>query len=335
MIRSTAGALLLLALALPAGAAEPDCIARCHDMAQRGQLREGVSEKGCVTRVCQEDGRRLYSNGEYEAALASLEVLRDDLATSPSYLLDRSTVLYAMGRFEPALQDVDASLAAYPDAFRAKAQRGHTLLRLRRFADARAQFDELLAQKSAEGEYRGLRTRSYLLGNVGVADVLAGDTAKGAAELREALQVDGRNAQASLFVYRVLPQMEKGIIDPAGVFTLVAASEDVGLGQRARAEPEIAKVIASDPKFPESYFLMAEILRNSHRYEDCERVLLGGERAIPAEIDLKAERLRCTLLKLGPTNASAKPALRELKQLSEAHPDNALLKEIMKALDLL
>ena len=33
-----------------------------------------------------------------------------------------------------------------------------------------------------------------------------------------------------------------------------------------------------------------------------ERVLMAGEREIPTEIDLKADRLRCTLLKLGPTS---------------------------------
>jgi tetratricopeptide (TPR) repeat protein len=333
--RSWLASLLAVALALPAVAAEPDCRQRCREMAARGELREGVNEKGCVTRVCQEDGRRLYANGEYEAALAALDVLAEDLERSPSYRTDRGNVYYALGRFDAALADYDASLASYPDAFRTKAQRGHTLLRLRRFVEARAQFDALLADKGAEREYRGLRTRSYLLGNVGVADILAGDTAKGAEELREALKVDGRNGQAALFVHRVLPQLEKGTIDSEGLYSLLAGSEDAGLGQRARAEPEIAKVIARNPKFPESYFLMAELLRNSHRYEDCERVLLGGERAIPADIDLKAERLRCTLLKLGPTSAAAKPALKELKQLSESNPDNALLKQILFALDLL
>ncbi len=335
MIRSSAAALLVLALAFSARAGEPDCIVRCRELSARGQLRAEVNEKGCITRVCQEDGRRFYAAGDYEQALASLDVLAEDLESSPSFHVDRGNVNYALGRFEAALADYDASLTAFPDAFRTKAQRGHVLLRLRRFADARAQFDALLADEGARREYRGLRTRSYLLGNVGVADILAGNTSKGADEMREALKVDGRNRQASLFVYRVLPQMEQGKIDAAGVFSLVASSEDVGLGLRARAEPEIAKVIANHPKFAESYFLMAEILRNSHRYEDCERILLGGERAIPADIDLKGERLRCTLLKLGPTSKAAKPALKELKQLSEANPDNTLLKEILHALDLL
>ena len=334
MTRSLA-ALLLVTLALPATAAEPECIARCREMSAKGQLREDVSEKGCITNVCQAESRSLYANGEYEKALAALDVLSEDLARSPSYHMDRGNVNYALGRFDAALADFDASLAEYPDAFRTKAQRGHTLFRLHRFADARKQFDALLAEPGAESEYRGLRTRSYLLGNIGVADILSGDTSKGGDEMREALKIDGRNTQASLFVYRVLPQLEKGTIDAEGLFSLVAGSEDVGLGLRDRAEPEVAKVIANSPKFPESYFLMAEILRNSHRYEECEAMLIGGVKAIPSDIDLQAERLRCTLLKLGPTSAAAKPSLKELKALSEAHPDNSLLKEIMKALDLI
>jgi tetratricopeptide (TPR) repeat protein len=331
---AAAAALLVIALALPATAAEPDCLVRCRDMARKGELKKGVNEKGCVTRVCQEDGRRLYASGKYEEALVSLDVLAPDLEQSPSFHADRGNVNYALGRFDAALADYDASLALYPDAFRTKAQRGHTLMRLRKFSEARAQFDELLADKGAEREYRGLRTKSYLLGNLGVCDVLGGDTAKGRAELKEALDIDGRNAQAALFVYRVFPALDAGTIDATGLFSLLAGSEDVGLGLRPRAEPEVAKVIASHPKFPESYFLMAEILRSEHRYEECEKLMLGGVRAIPGDVDLKAERLRCTLLKLGPTSAAAKPSLKELKQLSEANPENAQLKEILHALDL-
>jgi hypothetical protein len=93
-------------------------------------------------------------------------------------------------------------------------------------------------------------------------------------------------------------------------------------------------VIEKYPKFAESYFLESELLRSFLRYEDCERILAGGEKAIPSEIDLKAERLRCTLLKLGPTSAAAKPSIAELKALNQKHPENALVKEIMHALDL-
>jgi len=328
-------ALTTALFALPAGAAEPPCVARCHEMATLGQLRASVNEKGCVTNLCQEDGRRLYKNGEFDQALASLAVLSETLHRSPSYRVDRGLVYYALGRFDDALTDLDASLASLPDAFVAAAQRGHTLIRLDRFDDAHTQFSKLLETKAAAREFRGLRTRSYLVGNLGVIDVMRGDIAKAKSQLQEALQIDGRNTQASTYIYRVLPQLDAGTIDREGVSSFYAATEDAGLGDRKRAELEVAAVIEKYPKFAESYFLEAELLRSSHRYEDCERILSAGERAIPDEVDLKAERLRCALLKSGPTSTAAKPALAELKRLNETHPENALVKEILHALDLL
>lgn len=321
-------------VALQVGAAEPTCIARCREMATRGELRAGVNEKGCVTNVCQEDGRRFYKSGDFEQALASLDVLAVPLERSPSYRLDRGLVYYALGRFPDALADFDASLAGIPDAFVASAQRGHTLIRLGRFDDAHADFAKLLESKAAAREFRGLRTRSYLLGNMGMIDLLRGDRPKAETELKEALQIDGRNTQAATYIFRVLPQVDAGTIDRTGLASFYGATEDAGLGDRKRAERETAAVIEKYPKFPESYFLEAELLRNSHRYEDCERILSGGERAIPREIDLKVERLRCSLMKFGPTSTAAKPDIAELKRLSEAHPDNALAKEILHALDL-
>jgi len=321
--------------ALQAGAAEPPCVARCHAMATKGELKAGVNEEGCVTNVCQEDGRRFYNAGEFNQALASLEVLSKPLARSPSYLLDRGLVYYALGRFDQALADFDASLKSLPDAVPAAAQRGHTLIRLRRFDDARAQFSALLESKASKREFRGLRTRSYLLGNIGVIDVLLGDKAKAKSALEEALKIDGRNTQASTYIYRVLPQLDAHAIDSEGVSMFYGATEDAGLGDRKRAEQEVNAVIAKYPKFAESYFLEAELLRSEHRYEECARTLSAGERAIPDEIDLKAERLRCQLLDAGPTNDSGKPALAELKRLHESHPENALVKEILHALDLL
>lgn len=334
MTRSLALAFLLAFVALPAFAADPPCVVRCKEMAAKNQLRSGVNEQGCITRVCQEDGRRFYKDGDYPLALASLEVLSESLGGSPSYNLDRGLVQYALGNFQAALADFDASLASVPDGFLAEAQRAHTLMRLRRFDDARAQFTALLDTPAAAREFRGLRTRSYLLGNIGVIDILRGDTGQARTELEEALKIDGRNTQASTYIYRVLPKLDDGAIDAAGVFAFYAATEDVGLGNGKRTEPAIAAVIAKYPRFAESYFLDAEILRNAHRYEDCERVLSAGERAIPNDVDLKAERLRCTLLRLGPTAPAAKPAIAELKKLNSTYPDNALVKEILHALDL-
>ncbi len=334
MIRLYVLSVTLALFALQAGAAEPSCVSRCREMAAKGELRSGVNEKGCVTNVCQEDGRRFYKSGDFEQALDSLDVLAVPLERSPSFRLDRGLVYYALGRFSEALADFDASLATLPDAFVASAQRGHTLIRLGRFDEAHAAFSTLLESKGAAREFRGLRTRSYLLGNIGVIDLLRGESAKAKSELAEALQIDGRNSQAATYIYRVLPQLEAKTIDRSGLASFYGATEDAGVGDRKRAERETAAVIEKYPKFPESYFLEAELLRSAHRYEDCERILTGGERAIPRELDLKIERIRCSLLKSGPTSASAKPALAELKRLSEDHPDNALAKEILHALDL-
>jgi tetratricopeptide (TPR) repeat protein len=326
--------ILATLVALEARAAEPPCIARCHEMATAGTLRKGVNEKGCVTNLCQEDARSLYKNGEFAAALESLDVLSESLVRSPSYLYDRGRVYYALGRFDEALEAFDASLQALPDVFECEVQRGHTLIRLQRYDAAREQFSKLLDSKAAKREFRGLRTRSYLLGNIGAIDVMSGDTAKGKTSLLEALKVDGRNTQASTFLFRALPQLDKGAIDREGIAMYYAATEDAGLGDRKRAEQETAAVIAKYPKFAESYFLESDLLRSEHRYEECEKFLTAGEREIPDEIDLKADRLRCTLLKLDPTSAAAKPALAELKSLNKKHPDNALTKEILHALDL-
>ena len=264
----------------------------------------------------------------------SLDALSEVLFKSPSYLYDRGRVYYALGRFDEALRDFDASLSFLPTAFECAVQRGHTLIRLKRYGDARTQFSQLFETKAAGREFRGLRTRSYLLGNIGAIDVMNGDTAKGKSTLEEALKVDGRNTQASTFLFRALPQLDDGSIDREGLAMFYGATEDAGLGDRKRAERETAAVIEKYPKFAESYFLESDLLRSAHQYEECERILKGGERAIPDDIDLKADRLRCTLLKLGPTSAAAKPALAELKSLNKKHPDNALVKEILHALDL-
>jgi len=257
VIRLLSLSITLVALvALRAGAAEPSCVARCREMAAKSELRAGVSEQGCVTNVCQEDGRRFYKSGDYEQALASLDVLAAPLERSPSYHLDRGLVHYALGRFGDALADFDALLANLPDDFVGSAQRGHALIRLGRFDDAHADFSKLLESKAAAREFRGLRTRSYLLGNLGVIDLLRGDTAKAKSELAEALQIDGRNTQASTFIYRVLPQFDANTIDRAGLAAFYGATEDAGVGDRARAERETAAVIEKYPRFPESYFLV-------------------------------------------------------------------------------
>jgi tetratricopeptide (TPR) repeat protein len=334
--RHSLAALALCALlAAPlARADDPPCVTQCAEIAKSGQLREGVSQAGCVNNLCEEEGRRLYAEGSYSEALASLAVLSDTLAESPAYLLDRGLVYYALGKFDLALKDFDRILLAVPESFQAGAQRAHTLIRLKKLGDSRSQFQKLLSSPAAQREFRGLRTTSYLQGNMGVIDILDGDTAKGKKELESALETDGRNTLATTYIYRVLPQMEKKTIDGDGVYLLLTASEDVGIGRRDAARDSIEKLVSKYPKFPETYFLAAELYRNSGHYEECERLLLIGERSIPSEVDLKAERLRCTLLKVGPTSAEAKSSVAELKKLSADHPESQLAKQILRALDL-
>lgn len=330
----SAGLLALAALApAPARADEPPCVAQCRDMAAKKQLRPGVNEQGCQVNVCQQDGRRLYKEGQYDAALASYQAVAERLANSPSFLLDRGVTYYAQGRFELALADFDKVLDEVPDSFQAGAERAHTLMRLGRWSDARAEFKKLMDAPASQREFRGLRTSSYLQGNIGVLDLLAGDYAKGKTELQAALESDGRNSLAATYVYRVLPQLEQKNIDAHGVALLLNASEDVGLGRRDAAKKAIDELVAKYPKFPETYFLAAELYRNSGYFEVCERVLSAGERAIPNDVDLKAERLRCTLLKVGPMSADAKQPLAELKALAASHPDNALLQQIVDAVE--
>ena len=327
-------ALLAATAASAARAADPPCVVECHEIAAKGKLRPGVSEVGCVTNLCQEEGRRLYAEGNYSAAMASLSAVSERLSRSPSFLLDRGLVYYALGNFELALVDFDGVLNEMPESFQAAAQRAHTLIRLNKLGEARTQFQKLVSAPAAQREFRGLRTSSYLQGNIGVLDLLMGDVAKGKKALEDALESDGRNSLATTYIYRVLPQMEKKTIDAAGVYLLLTASEDVGINRRDAARDSIEKLVSKYPKFPETYFLAADLYKNTGHYEECERLLLIGEKAIPEEVDLKAERLRCTLLKVGPTSEAAKPSIAELKKLSADNPDNALAKQILRALDI-
>jgi tetratricopeptide (TPR) repeat protein len=325
---------VLFAAAAPAARADAPCVSECHEMAAKNQLRDGVSEVGCITNLCQEEGRKLYAEGKYSDALASLSSVSERLSRSPSFLLDRGLVYYALGNFDLALADYDGILSEVPESFQAGAQRAHTLIRLKKLPEARDQFQKLMSAPAAQREFRGLRTSSYLQGNIGVIDVLTGSESKGKKELQDALESDGRNSLASTYIYRVLPAMEKKTIDADGVYLLLIASEDVGINRRDAARDEIEKLVSKYPKFPETYFLAAELYRNAGHYEECERLLLIGERAVPDEIDIHAERLRCTLLKVGPTSDAAKPSIAELKKLSSDNPDNPLAKQILRALDI-
>jgi tetratricopeptide (TPR) repeat protein len=303
-------------------------------MAAKNQLKEGMTEEGCAASVCQEEGRHLYTQGNYEAALQSLSAVSERLSRSPSFLFDRGLVYYSLGKFDFALADFDGILAIGSDSFQAAAQRAHTLVRLAKFGDAHTQFEKLLSSPGAKREFRGLRTESYLQGNMGVIDLITGDRKKAETELKKAVEIDGSNSLATTYIFRVVPQMDKKTIDGNGVYMLLTASEDVGIPRRDAARETIEQLVQKYPKFPETYFLAAELYRTTGHYEECERILTIGEKAISEEPDIKAERLRCTLLRVGPTSAAAKGPIAELKKLSADNPGNPLSKKILEALDI-
>ena len=112
-------------------------------------------------------------------------------------------------------------------------------------------------------------------------DLIDGDYAKGKTELQAALEADGRNSLAATYVYRVLPQLEQKTVDAHGIALLLNASEDVGLGRRDAAKKAIDELVEKHPKFPETYFLAAELYRNSGYFEVCERVLLHRRARAP------------------------------------------------------
>ncbi len=321
-----------VALAGPA-AGEPSCVEECRLLSERGQLREGVNQLGCEVRVCQERGRNLYLLARYDEALEALEYLQPRLESSPSWNLDLGVVLYALGRQEEAVEAFDVTLRAFPDSVRARSQRGHALLRLGRFDEALRDFEVMLGKPGSEGEFKGLRTRSYLLGSVGVLWLLRGDLGRGRASLEEAVEVDGRNQLAGTYLHRIVPEIESGVLDSTSLFTRVVAYEEIGLRSYDRAAAELDRLTKGAPRLALGYTLLADVLRRSRDFAECERALRRGVEVLPDNPELRAQRIRCTLLRAGPTSPDAQPALVELRELREKYPDNRLIQEILIALD--
>ena len=306
--------------------AEPMCVAQCDKLAEEGMLAGNVSKEGCYVRVCQLEGRRFYESAEYAKALESLDYLQAKLLNSPSYQMDRGLTLYALGRFEEALKCFERIQRGFPQNVKAGAQRAHTLVRLGRLDDGRAQFQQLLEQPETSGEFKDLDTQSYLKGNIAIVKLMQGDLAGGKADLIRALEIDSRNKLAGTYLHNVVPFIEIGALDPEGVVELVAAFEELGLRRLMPAAQKLQTLLNRQPLYAPGYQRLAEILRSYQRYEDCEKALRVGEAHLPSSINLRAERLRCTLLRVGPSSDEAAPAVKELKQLAEAHPENERVK---------
>jgi len=325
--------ILFLLLGAPQVRAAPPCVKQCEELEEKGELRSGVSPQGCLVRVCQQEARRLYEENEFDKALESLDYLNEKLEQSPTYQLDRGKLYYALGRFPEALASFERILRGFPRNVRAASQRGHTLLRLGRYDAARAQFEKLLEDPATQGEFKRLNTHSYLRGNIGVLKLLQGDAEAGKAELDRALEIDGRNKTARLYREEVVPYLEAETLGPDGVMQLLVAYEEVSFQRFVPAAKELQKLIQRWPLFSPGYRRLAQILTSYHEYESCEVALALGEKYLPDDVDLRAERLRCALLRIGPTTKEARPALAEVRALAEAHPENERLKQILVALD--
>ncbi|MFQ5515471.1 MAG: tetratricopeptide repeat protein [Myxococcota bacterium] len=327
-----ASLLAAVGMLLPgSAAAEPGCVTQCKTLEKGGELAANVSLEGCYVRVCQREGRRLYAEGEYAKALESLDFLFDKLDASPSYLLDLGLTFYALDRFDDALEAFERVVGGFPRNVRAGAQRAHTLVRLGRYDEAIAQFEKLRAMPESEGSFKELDTRSYLQGSIGVVKLIQGDVAGGKKDLIAALKADGRNKLAATYLNFVLPYLEAGDLDPEGVRQLVVAYEELGLRRLADAAEHLKQLLIDHPRYVPGYQRLAEILRSYEQYEACEEALKVAEAHLPRNIDLRAERLRCTLLRVGPATEAAAPALAELRDLRRTHPQNERVQHILTA----
>ena len=337
MRRGLGPALWLAGLALlaapAAGDAAPLCASDCEDLAGKGELRESVTVQECAASVCHQEGRNLYRQNKHEEALASLDYVQETLKGSPSYLLDRGLVLYALERFEEALATFDEILEMRSTSFRAGAQRAHTLARLGKLELAQAQFEAMSEWPGAQREFREIKTTSYLRGNIGLLKLRRGDLAGGKRDLEEAVEIDGNNALANTLLFRVVPSLEDGTLSPGGLTQLTAAFEAIELAQAKRAEESFRALLEDSPRYVPGYLILAQGLIKQNEFAECENLLRLAEQRIPDNVDVKLQRIRCTILRVGPSSTAAKPAIAELKSLAAENPDNALGQKLLFALD--
>jgi tetratricopeptide (TPR) repeat protein len=311
----------------------PSCAADCQELERKGQLREGVTVQLCATSVCQQEGRNLYQQNRHREALASLDYVDAVLGGSPAFQMDRGLVLYALERFEEALAAFEQVLEAHPTSIRAGAQRAHTLSRLGRLDDAQEQFEMMFGWPGSEREFRAIKTQSYLRGNVGLLKLRRGEIPEGKRDLERALAIDGSNDMVNTLLHTVVPELEAGNLSPVGLGHMNAAFEALELKQAERAQASFEALLADSPRYAPAYLVLAQGFRARAEYAECENLLRLAEQRIPGNLDLRFQRLRCTILRHGVHSSASRPAIDELKALAEANPDNELGQQLLTALD--
>ena len=310
-------------------AVEPECVAACRDMIARGELSGSVNEIGCQVRVCQERARAYYQDNEFEKALASLDQVHEKVAFSPGYQFTRGLVHYALGRFGDALANFDAVLEVRPKSVRASAQRAHTLIRLDRLPEARAQFRKMLDFPKADVEYKNLRTRSYIKGNLGLIRLMEEDLSGAKADLSEALSIDGRNQLARTFQDKIVPELEARRLAYGDVRQLVIAFEELALKRANQGLRELSGVLNRSPDFRLGYLLAAETQRRYLDFKGCELTLRMAEKRFPEDTEVFANRIRCTMLRYGIHDPKSVESIAELKALAAKNPNDPLVQEML------
>lgn len=311
----------------------PACVKQCRDLEKSGELNQSISLYRCITQVCQTAARKQYAENDFEGALLTLDHIKSGLAGSSAFQFDRGVVLYALGRFDEALVAFDQVLETYPDSVRASAQRGHTLMRLGRLPEARAQFEKILAGKGADAEYKKLRTKSYVRGNLALIKLVEGDLRAGKRGLERALKIDGRNELAQTFLRRVVPELESGSVGSEAIPHLLAAFEEIQLARPNPALKQMQTVLSKWPNFRLGYFVVADVQRRFGAYDQCEDTLKMAEIRFEDDVDFHAERIRCALLRHGVHSNEAMPSIAELRELARKDPHDPLVQEIMTLLD--
>lgn len=323
---------LLLLGSTQAGAASV-CTSECQELSKKGLLEKGLRIEECMRTLCVEDARVQYTAGRYEDALQSLDRVQEIASDYDAYRFERGLVLYALGRLEESLESFTLLTEAHPKSMRAGAQRAHVLVRLGRLDEALAQFRALLEVPQAGGEYKGIRSKSYLLGNIGIIELRQGNLSAGRKNLEQALKLDGQNSVAGTYLYRVVPALESDALGPEGVALLLSGSEQRSLGQAVEAAEDFERLVKAWPRFGLGQRMLAEIYLARGGYAQCETLLRRAEAALPADSEVKIQRIRCQLLNAGPEAEGSNAAILELEQIALEHPENERARDLLIALD--